>query len=438
MELFPDAYGRCLNWSLLISMIPYLRVFPLLLTAVSIPQNVALHSSLQFLELSKNASIPVNYQGLFPDFSSNLTELLYLNLVTPVYPETADKVSLVGVFPDVRVIKSKSIECNVIPSNLCRLAQVPLVNYFFPAPLKSWRSQKTCNAGELPVCTDELLALATAAWAINETANPMDFQTAVDAAIAQATSDIDAESARVTALSPEKLEEETIAKAKALDDARYEALTSYQKKLEDCGEDAVCLAEVEAEEVARLLAEAIAACDSDAYCIVKVECAKDSMCLSKAACVNDNEDSAAQTLCIGILDCDDSDDNVTCLKLVDCGDDQECRRLVGMTPSEIAAEEAEAARIAALTPEELAAEAIGKCEDDACLAAFGKEAAAACADEEPSLQPECYEASIALCAGNDVCLNAQNVQALSQTSAARSSFTTPGILTVFILALAVI
>jgi hypothetical protein len=114
------------------------------------------------------------YTGILPNLGA-LAELEVLYLTTgETYAE--GKVPMFGIFPDLTKTPNFK-ECNVIPSNLCRRAEVEDSVYVFAT--NEVTNELECDAIQLPLCTPEFVTLVEAVYAMDPTTD----QAAYDAAI---------------------------------------------------------------------------------------------------------------------------------------------------------------------------------------------------------------------------------------------------------------
>jgi autonomous glycyl radical cofactor GrcA len=317
------------------------------------------------------------FSGVLPNFNSlNMKEFSIYSTNT-----------LIGVFPDITNMSEFSW-CQSKPSNLCR---DPAVNVAVYEALGG-----ECDAASLPICTDEDMTAIAAAQI-----------EAADIQVKYNTARV--EKKRFNALTPEEQAAEIAALSEA---ARFDALTSEEQAAEVA--EAARFDALTPEEQAAEVAET-----ARFNALTPEEQAAEIAALSEAARFDalTSEEQAAEVA--------------------------EAARFDALTPEEQAAEVAETARFNALTPEEQAAEIAALSEAARFDALTSEEQAAEVAEAArfDALTPEEQADEVAETARFNALTpeeQAVEIAALSLSSAGLSSFAAPGILSVLLLALAIV
>jgi hypothetical protein len=249
------------------------------------------------------------FEGILPDLDS-FTDLEWLFATSDVYP-VATSAAFVGVFPNITQMANFT-GCKVVPSNLCRYADVD-VSVYENVP-------EGCDAGQLPVCSEDFLAALATARAVDQYGAPLDYQEEVDFLVAQFEADYDeAEAARRDTLTQEEKDAEDAALAEK---ARRDTLTQEERDAEDAAlaeaarRDSLTQEEKDAEDEATRRAALTQSqrdaedCDGSEYCLAVLSCAG-------------NEECVASVANLAVEECDGDTDCLAGLRLV-CDGDEAC------------------------------------------------------------------------------------------------------------------
>jgi hypothetical protein len=165
----------------------------------TLPYNLAEMTGLGELYLSYD-SRGSRFTGVLPNLDALPLHEFY------AYDIPGYKYPLIGVFPNITRMKDTFVSCGVIPSKLCRYADIPVSAY---------EVEHGCNAGQLPICTEQ--DFANIAEAQRRAADPV--LSAIDEAALRASyaqdivdeqAVVDAEIARLAALAElERVADET-------------------------------------------------------------------------------------------------------------------------------------------------------------------------------------------------------------------------------------